>query len=443
MSNSLIEFLDACEAQGVRLICWKGYHKIALALAGKADLDLYVEPSGRANFERVARKAGLIELVAPVNFKDISHWYLPETSSHRWLHLHVYYQARTGASYAKGYIIDSERWMEVRVRSTDGIYILPNELACDIHLTRLKLRRTGLLSELFYRREQAKHDKEMAFLRLEAGSENRPVLRYERESEASTLRSVHNICVRLNAKIRGRRKRLEQGVIISIIGTDGSGKSTLTEALGDFFSQEMELVRMSFGRPKFTFTTSLFWLVCNLAQRANRNTTTARPLKHKGKQRATSLSVSFYHLILGLERFFVIRRARRLASSGRLILMDRAPTQTVGQMDGPKILAKGGLVGCLATAERILYKAMGPVDLVLRLSLSSDVAVLRNHARNKLGKETDEEILARYELFTSYVPDAQAVTVIDASGSQCDVMKLSVKAILDNLNADMCCNSDD
>ena len=125
-------------------------------------------------------------------------------------------------------------------------------------------------------------------------------------------------------------------------------------------------------------------------------------------------------LFLALLRYQVAVKARRLARRGSLVLADRWPTTQVGKMDGPKITvsSRGSkAVKFLAFLERGLYRALPEADVCVMLVVPVQEAVQRNRSRDKVGKESDSEILARHEANANMVPHCRDLEVFVNSGS--------------------------
>ena len=435
MTHKLIGFLDSLEQNEIPYICWKGFHKIDAALQGNADLDIFVPETSQNSFIKAAKSYGFLELIPAVTFDGIRHYYLYSADHKIWYHLHVYFRLRTGASYKKDFLLDDTDLFQGRQYDAHGIAIPDQEKALALHATRMKLRRKGLISKLFFIKERRKHRSEAHY--FGQASVDLPTIATVPSSPIRSIdfgTSAHNLARRLFNRITGRRKRLSLPYIVAVIGTDGSGKSTLASALYDEFSKVVDTTRLSFGKPEFTIMTSFLWVfrhVCKLLKEAFLS---KKKSGAKTKKSATSLPTALYHLTLACERYFLFQRAKRASSRGSLVIMDRCPTTMAAQMDGPKVTGRNILIRVIRHLEVKLYALMIGKVLALKLNLPLADALERNAKRQKVWKETDEEIEQRHSLFRFYEPSASVICQIDATKKFDEVVQLSMHALTSELN---------
>lgn len=439
MTINLENFLAFCEDSNVPYVCWKGFHKVEEALRGSADLDVFVAPSFRQKFELVAKSYGLLELIPTVQFEGVSHWYLFNPGKRVWYHLHVYFELRTGPTYVKNFTLNGDDYFEDIVRGVDGIARLPIETAQAVHETRILLRRRGLLSRLFFFKERSKHYQEEKLLYATSDKPQRDrKIMYQKTHDDSFVLVLRNVMARLESKCFKRKKNMRNAQLLCVIGSDGAGKSSLVSELDRQFSRVVNTVQLNFGRPKFTISTSLLWLfrnACNVAKQTGmRYKTLAGGGRPMGGPKDTSFPVALYHLSLAFERLIVFQKAQKEVIKGRLVIMDRCATVDYGQMDGPKIIGESKLIQVIKMAEKKLYVSMQSDACILKLCVDVEQAILRNSARTKYGKETDNEIRRRHLLFQSFVPNGGKLSLIDANGSFEDVFSQTAKAAIKMVN---------
>ena len=111
-----------------------------------------------------------------------------------------------------------------------------------------------------------------------------------------------------------------------------------------------------------------------------------------------------------------VRRARE----GNMVLVDRWPTNSLGKMDGPKIInyrTGNSLVSLLASIEQKIYKKIPEADLCFYLEVDIDDALKRNHERVKEGKESDEEIVMRHQNNQETIPICNKLIKFSNAGS--------------------------
>ncbi len=128
--------------------------------------------------------------------------------------------------------------------------------------------------------------------------------------------------------------------------------------------------------------------------------------------------------------------AFRDAGRGQVIICDRYPTSTLGQIDGPRIdpLAKEGVVGIvwrwLARVESHCYRTVPRPDITVQLSVPVDLAVRRNRERVKADKESDQYLVQRHTQFAAGHATAGPTTVqVDTSRAK-DEVNLELKKLV-------------
>ena len=170
--------------------------------------------------------------------------------------------------------------------------------------------------------------------------------------------------------------------LIAIVGTDGSGKSTLSKDMRAAFSvgRDVEVCYLGLGSGELGNRIKQWpligaWLERKLSKKAGQ--TRSKDQKIPGLPTAL---VVFAFSLIRLHRF---RRVLALRRCGVTVITDRYPqTEIAGFYDGPGLSAgRAGsrLVAWLAGRERRLYEHMASYrpDIVLRLNVDADVAYLR------------------------------------------------------------------
>ncbi|MEZ4683882.1 MAG: hypothetical protein R2932_57700 [Caldilineaceae bacterium] len=93
------------------------------------------------------------------------------------------------------------------------------------------------------------------------------------------------------------------------------------------------------------------------------------------------------------DRYRLLRSVRRLADRGELVICDRYPSVTVGAVDSPRLKLWTGeertspivraLYNRIVQLEHALYRRMPDPDVVIRLTVSLEIAKQRNRNRGK------------------------------------------------------------
>ncbi len=99
LSKKLIEKLNK---HNIRYCHWKSNLLLNEALGGYDDLDFLVAREDIGKFEIVIQSLGFKEASnTNISFYGIKHFYGFDIDTGNILHLHIYYQVKTGASWSK------------------------------------------------------------------------------------------------------------------------------------------------------------------------------------------------------------------------------------------------------------------------------------------------------------------------------------------------------
>ncbi|MDX8363747.1 hypothetical protein [Cytobacillus sp. IB215665] len=180
------------------------------------------------------------------------------------------------------------------------------------------------------------------------------------------------------------------GLIISFIGCDGSGKSTITSELTSFLSSKLDTYNMYLGSGDGTSSLIRYPLKVLKQWTDKRHAKKGQPLTQehqhvrKFRSKLIALAKFTWALTLSFEKRKKLKKIRKLRSLGYVIITDRYPQyQIMGRNDGPLlhdwIQHKNKIIHYLARWESRTYKEahMKPPDLIVRLNVSADIAFQR------------------------------------------------------------------
>lgn len=191
-------------------------------------------------------------------------------------------------------------------------------------------------------------------------------------------------------------KNIATAPLIAIVGSDGSGKSTVGEALVAWMAQSRPAALCHLGKQSGNLGRAIGRLP--LVGGGMERSIDRKVGQVNGRQRTPSVLASLVIYSFSLRRFARFRRMLALRRRGVAILADRFPQTAVpAGLDGPgfaRVRADRGLARRLAALERRQFAWMTGVrpDLVLRLNVDVDTAIARkpDHKRDALANKIAE-----------------------------------------------------
>ncbi len=443
---SLAELLDELNGRGIPHCQWKSNEHLIPALAGLTDLDLLVDGGQAASFREVAAARRLKLLVPPTGsaYPGMEHYLGFDRSSGRLFHLHVHYQLVLGERYVKNYRIPMERQFLSSAHLMEGVWVPSPELELSVLSVRallkyrirdlvkdvLDIRSPGLPAEIRSEMDWLLHqttpqqvratireachgaipaDLVGRFLDI-AAQPTRPgpkvFLLRERLRAALTPYQRHNrtqagaeyLADLVRAWSRERRHRpsprmttSKGGTMVALVGADGSGKSTVSESLEQWLSWKLEVRRCYLGSKAPSRLSSGLYLGFRALRRSTRTAegwSVGGPVIARPLASGRDAMLALHHLSIGRDRSRRYRRALRDAHTGRIVIFDRFPMESLSTerdhrlLDGPQIGAlldgsMGPVTRALARAEERMYRRFRLPDHLVLLEVSPEVSIGR------------------------------------------------------------------
>lgn len=458
MSPSLVlrtlqSSLETLVLNNVQYVVWKNTHMLAsITTATSVELDLYIPQ----RFLRITRNCllaqGFIECKQSINdITSIRHFYL--VTDDFCLHFHIYFSLCTGDSYTKPFVLPyGKALIHSRVFDEHLKLFVPSlEMEALLTITRIYLKASSVLGLFWIYLEYKDYLSQINSVEIYDHSYEivgstalksfiqshstiplsnplwllflgfRFSLLFRRHRRINFVHEwllvIKILSKGVFSKLIRKHKKATKGLIVSIVGPDGAGKTTLTKRINTIYSPVIKVKCLHYGRPSPCCETLIF----RLALLLHRFFRVAPVPLHKSSSSGTSLLASLRYLILAYERYKTMVRASQLSRSGWLVLTDRSPQMIRLSMDGPRINPEVDnvltpLQRQLSCIEGSLYSASIKPDLVFRLDLSVSELIERNNDRTKRNKETSEEIVSRHsEFMDSHYPARVRTVNINAS----------------------------
>jgi thymidylate kinase len=171
------------------------------------------------------------------------------------------------------------------------------------------------------------------------------------------------------------------GITITLIGADGSGKTTLCKKLQDWLSWRMDVNSYYLGSKKPSSVSAGLYLVFRIIRRIQRelgkligNTNWLM----RGLATVREFFLYSHYLSVGNDRYQRYEKAKREARSGSISIFDRFPTES--PLDGPEIKDDGtnkNMVGFFFQREQKLYSKFMDPDMIVLLKVTPEVSQKR------------------------------------------------------------------
>lgn len=204
------------------------------------------------------------------------------------------------------------------------------------------------------------------------------------------------------------------GPLIAIVGSDGSGKSTVGQALLEWMLEQRPAALCHLGKQSGNFgrAAGRMPFVGN-----GMNRTIQKKVKEAGSSKGPSLVAALTIYAFSLRRLRRFRRMLKLRRQGVVVLADRFPQLDVPDgLDGPgfaKVRHDRGVARRLAAREQKSFEWMAShaPDLVIRLNVDLETAVARK-------PDHDPAALAKKIAKISHLRFGGRVAIVDIDSGQ-------------------------
>jgi thymidylate kinase len=474
-----LDLARALAARGIRFVHWKSNGHLAEALSGATDIDMFADPAQRDEVRACLRQQNCLEIISQPwgSYPDVEDWLAMDEATGRFLHIHLHFALVTGLRRVKHLrlpwgeallahcdhaldpvwptptaemelmILIVRMWAKMPPAGRTATPRLPAHVRAELDwllsradAARLKALAGELLpgfdteavaalvsapppsdaavlavSRAVYGALKDHHRMPWAAARMRGATLNL------RAAAAKQLRKVRP------ATVTGKRAA-GRGLVVAFIGSDGSGKSTLTAEIRKWLRYKLDVhgYYMGSGEGSTRLLDRLRHAVKGRAgkqtQKAPKTADAARPRKQRG---ILDRLVALHQLpAIGAKRRDLVE-ARRLAAAGSMVVLDRFPQAEVnGIYDGPR-LQDGNSFAWAARAERRGYASLAGhmPDLVIKLVVSPEVA----HARKP--DHSLATIARKCALTRQLAFDGAAVVAIDADQPLDKVMLDAKRAV--------------
>jgi hypothetical protein len=476
--DRLLLLLRTVNRQEVRYCYWKSSRRLADALTGETDLDLLVARPDQHKIQRCLLAAGFKlfpSVPARADTGTLSYFGYDEPSG-RIVHVHLHTQLVSGDRLLLDYHLPWQEKVLGRsiAHASFPIRILDPATEALLLVIRgsLELRRSDPVVAAKWTKAQAKFeaDRQVVAARVDRLTlrslaaelvgelfadrivealfsdvtlEKQRVARRQIKKFLSVYRRYNSFEARLRAAVRAafwafgalnerylhlprgwNRRAPGGGIVVALLGVDGSGKSTARAAVRQWLAPAVDTIPIYFGtgdgRPSL-----LLWPLKQLVPLFNSlNRSKPRGSSHgrvsdRPPGPIYSIALTIWSAVLAIEKRQKLHTARRAADRGLVVIADRYPQdQIVSFNDGPLLPRLPRIPRWLRRFEANAYHLAQrlPPDLVIKLTATPDLIAVREPAMKPevIRQRLDE--LARLSF-----PDSRVVEV-DAAQPLKDVL---------------------
>ena len=432
----------ALQKANIQYCHWKSNEHLLQGLQGKTDLDILIAKNTADKAKTILQKSGFHYFSGPqsMEYKGLQHWIGMDEQTKKLSHIHLHDYLRIGEKHLKGYILPWEQLILNTATNdpTTNITIADPNLELILLLTRsaLKIRCRDYLLALLGQLYFGKNDKrEFKWLQQRTNKDQlrkyaqkllgkkaakhiinlkpsllsltklrfiiKPRLQSHKQHNLldATLQSWKRELIWLTHKINQRYFHQptttglsvgKKGKVIACIGTDGSGKSTITSELTKWLSWKFNPIPLYFGSGQGTI--SLLRLPLKLLASIFTSKSDNISKVYKQERSKTNspthtikkLGLIVWALLLAREKRNKLNKMIKARNRGMIVICDRFPQKNIQYLsDGPllmdKLKSKSRIMRKLAKWEFKTYDLAfnNAPDLVLRLNVSPKEAIKR------------------------------------------------------------------
>ena len=475
----LLILLDQLNREGISYCYWKSTRRLPAVLAGEADLDLLIGRSDQHRLLSILLDCGFKQFANPRALDDpaIISVLGYDVPSGRLVHVHLHMRMIAGAKMLPNYRLPwGERFLATAPMHPQypvRVFDATTEAAILVIRACLELRHLDPAVARHWKASQQKFIRDCAYL---AAKVDRAALRalavnlvgegsadliaetlfasapldrlsrlrrrIRKQLAAYRMYSAAEVAVRATARTAvyatgklnqlalhapriWRRRAPGGGIVVALLGVDGSGKSTAVRAVREWLTSEIDVMPIYFGtgdgRPSllllpFKLLVPVFTaLSASRPKGSSHGHVTARP-----PGLIYTVGLAIWATVLACEKRLKLKAARRGADRGLVVIADRYPQNQIHSFnDGPLLPRLMWIPSWLRRFEAESYAMAAKLhpDLVIKLKANPELIAQRE-------PRMDQNVIRQRvrELDELAFPNARVVS-LDAAQPAADVAR--------------------
>jgi thymidylate kinase len=471
---SIVSLCETLKAEEIDYCHWKSNAALDRSANGENDLDLLVSRADVQCFINTLYKFGFKEAhdLQDDQLPGVLDFYGYDEISGQFVHVHTHFQLVLGQDFTKNYRLPIERLyldsaiqgdlfrlptlefefvvfiirMVLKHSTVDAILMRHGSLStserCELEflLSPITLEKSCVLLEqhlpfidrsLFKACVETLQSGCSPWKRIRVGQQLQNKLRScaRRPQMVDVFlklwrRLKQPVLSRLHLRAPGKRMA-SGGLMIAVLGGDGSGKTTVVNELYQKFSEEFDVIKVHLGKPSWSWMTILIRGILKIGRSLG-----FYPFTKEGSEPSLDTTSPLFpgypwlirEVCTARDRYLDYRRARRCATNGGLVICDRFPLQEIKIMDGPQVervtrgMKTNSLIKFLARVEEQYYQQIMLPDLLIVLRADPEICVQRKT------DETPDSVRARSQEIWNLNWCGTPAHVIDAGKSKSEVL---------------------
>lgn len=471
---------------------WKSNEHLDASMSGDTDLDVLFDYNSRGELEKILAELHFVrfESVAQKKYIDIEDYIGLDVASGKVIHLHAHFRLTLGEPYLKGYQLKVDRQLldlrvfdkdfglyhtnpayelillfcrqALKLRNRDKLKLLLNKgtkIAPNLGREYEWLRNRCSTLEICHAAEKMFSDSRLKeifvgplskkqFAKLSGLLRNELkdariyhpfvalMIRWRREF---ILKIKRKLVARTQRPIVTKRFHPESGLVVAVVGADGSGKSTVIKNLHSTFTKKLDVYPIYFGSGGFVSISTRILKMFGKKKPAVVKVKSSRPSTPIEKK--SGFLKTFFNCLNALEvAMLKSRNLDRMCAAkekGMLVICDRYPqSQVMGYNDGPHlngfINSSNFLFRWMARKERRIFSRFNHVSPDIVFKLLADARLIESRKPGQTPLPVLEKKIAA--IVNLRFPENISVVTVDASRPLDNVLQTIKSKIWEKYN---------